>query len=95
MWSITMDFVPKSKTIPMLAKILTASMRSSIGSSALLPSSIRSGLILKYLDVKYVGNQIFKVPTFVVFKVPFEHFQFNSYPAIMSVGQNPEKNPYN
>ena len=57
-WSITMDFVPKSKITPMLAKVSTP----------------RMGLILKYLDFEYGGNCISKVPTSVVFKVPFEVF---------------------
>ena len=77
MWSITMDFVPKSKTTPMLAKVSTSRIRSNTDFSVLSPSYTILGLILKYLAFEYAGNLISKVPTFVDLKVPFEIFQFN------------------
>ena len=77
MWSITMDLVSKPKTTHTLAKVSTPSMRSNIGSPALLLRSIMSGVILKYLDVEYVRNPTSKIPAFVVLKVPFEVFQLN------------------
>ena len=61
-----MNFVSEYKTTPMLAKVLTPSMRSNIGSSALLPSSMILGLILKYLDIEFIGNCISKVLIFVI-----------------------------
>ena len=77
MWSITIYFVPKSKTTPMLAKVPILRMRSNMGSSVSFPSSIISSLILKFLDFEYAGNRISKVPTFVVLIVLFEVFQLN------------------
>ena len=74
MGSIMVNFVPKFKTTPMLAKVLTPRIRSNIGSSVLFTSSIMSGLILKYLDFKYVGNHTSNVPTLVVLKVQFVVF---------------------
>jgi hypothetical protein len=50
-------------------------MKSKIGSSALSLSSRMSGLILKYLKDKNVGNYISKVRTVFVLEVPFEVFQ--------------------
>ena len=83
------DFFSKSKTMPILAKVSTPSMRSNIRSSALSLTSMILGLMLKYLDFEYAGNHISKEPIFVLSKVLFGGFQRNgTYLLLFSMLRN-------